>query len=141
MIIGSNVSLIEKLITYWHNFTFARYFGASLIALIVDIIIYSIAITVSILPSLSAALGYSVGIIIHWLVSSNFVFIGKKRSGGKLQLQRAFFAGSALLGLSLTIGIVQIITMAGIGAFWAKIIAVLVSFIVVYAVRKWGVFR
>ena len=140
--IAHNAShMVGRFINLWHRFTFARYFVASVIALIIDMIIYSIAIMTLVTPSLAAALGYSVGIIIHWLVSSNFVFIGKKRSGSKLQLQRAFFAGSALLGLGLTIGIVQIMTMLGTGAILAKIAAVGISFIAVYAIRKWGVFR
>ena len=141
MIAKNASNLVEQCISFWHRFTFARYFGASVVALIIDMIIYSAAILASIAPSIAAAIGYSIGIIIHWIVSSNFVFIGKKRSGSKLQLQRAFFAGSALLGLGLTIGIVQIMTIVGTGAILAKITAVGVSFIAVYAVRKWGVFR
>lgn len=141
MIASSATHMIQKLSIFWQSFTFARYFGASVVALIVDSAIYGIAILATIMPSIAAAIGYSVGIVIHWMVSSNFVFIGKKKTGAKLQLQRALFAGSALLGLGLTIGIVQMLTTLGSGPILAKIAAVGVSFIAVYAARKWGVFR
>lgn len=134
-------SLLQKLIAYWRSFTFARYFGASVIALIVDMLIYGGAILLSVIPSVASAIGYSVGIIVHWAMSSNFVFIGKKKQGVKLQLQRALFAGSALLGLGITIGTVQILTNANIGPIIAKLCAVIISFFTVYALRKWGVFR
>lgn len=134
-------SMIQKLIAYWRSFTFVRYFGASVIALIVDIIIYSGAILLSIMPSIASAIGYSIGIIVHWAMSSNFVFIGKKKQGVKLQLQRALFAGSALLGLGITIGTVQILTNADVGPIVAKLCAVIISFFTVYVLRKWGVFR
>jgi len=95
----------------------------------------------SMIPSIASAIGYSIGIVVHWMVSRNFVFIGKKREGTKLQLQRALFAGSALLGLGLTIVIVQLLSDAGTGPIFAKLCAVIVSFVAVYATRKWGVFR
>ncbi len=141
MIVEPNPSLIQKLVTYWDSLTFARYFGASVIALIIDIIIYSSAIFLSVAPSIASAIGYSVGIIVHWGMSSNFVFIGKKRQGTKLQLQRILFAGSALLGLGITITTVQILTSADIGPLIAKMCAIIISFFTVYMVRKWGVFR
>lgn len=112
-----------------------------MIALLFDMMIYGGAIIANVMPSIASAIGYSFGIIVHWAVSSNYVFVGKKRSGGKLQLQRALFAGSALLGLGITIAIVQILTTVGSGPIIAKLCAILVSFITVYAARKWGVFR
>lgn len=133
--------ILNQIASIWHDFTFARYFGASVIALLVDLFIYSGAIMASIVPSLASAIGYSVGIIVHWMVSSNFVFIGKKREGAKLQLQRALFAGSALLGLGITISVVKILSDVGTGPLIAKLCAVIVSFVAVYAIRKWGVFR
>ncbi len=141
MIADTASSLIQKLIAYWQSFTFARYFGASVIALIIDIFIYSAAIFLSVIPSVASAIGYSIGIIVHWALSSNFVFIGKKKQGVQLHFQRALFAGSALLGLGITIGTVQILTSADIGPIIAKLCAVIISFFTVYALRKWGVFR
>lgn len=141
MIADTASSLLQKLVAAWHSFTFARYFGASVIALIVDMLIYSGAILLSIIPSIASAIGYSIGIIVHWAMSSNLVFIGKKKQGAPLQWQRALFAGSALLGLGITIGTVQILTSADIGPIFAKLCAVIISFFTVYALRKWGVFR
>lgn len=133
--------MTQKLLALWHKYTFARYFGASVIALIIDIIIYSALITAAMIPSIASAIGYGVGIIVHWALSSNHVFIGKKKSGAKLQLQRALFASSALLGLGITIATVQILTQWGNGAIMAKLCAVIISFFTVYALRKWGIFR
>lgn len=134
-------SLWQGLLSIWQRFTLARYFGASVIALIIDMIIYGGAVIAGLIPSVASAIGYSIGIMAHWAISSNYVFIGKKKSGAKLQWQRALFAGSAILGLAITIGVVQILTDLGSGALLAKLCAIIISFSVVYISRKWSVFR
>jgi putative flippase GtrA len=125
----------------WQRFTLTRYFAASVVALSFDVATFWLLVQAAIAPALASAAGYSLGIVIHWLVSANHVFVGKKREGTALQLQRALFAGSALVGLGITVGVVAAMTAVGSHAVLAKGAAVGISFFVVYAMRKWGVFK
>lgn len=125
----------------WQQFTLTRYLAASVIALAFDLAVFGMGISLSFDPALASAIGYSVGIVVHWLVSAQYVFIGKRRDGAALQLQRALFAGSALVGLGITVGVVALASAGGAPAMAAKGAAVAISFFAVYALRKWGVFR
>ncbi len=125
----------------WQRFTFTRYLAASVVSLAFDMAIFSTLVALSVGAALASAIGYCVGIVIHWLVSADFVFTGKKRSGAALQLQQAMFAGSALIGLAITVVTVSMLSNAGVHAIAAKTVAVGISFIAVYIIRKWGVFR
>ena len=125
----------------WRQFTLTRYLAASVIALAFDLAVFGMGIFLGFDPALASGFGYCVGIIVHWLVSAQYVFVGKRREGTALQLQRAFFAGSAVVGLGLTVGVVAISSATGAHALTAKALAVGISFFAVYALRKWGVFR
>ncbi len=125
----------------WQRFTITRYLAASALALGFDIAIFGSLISLGFETAIASAVGYLSGIIVHWMVSANVVFPGKKRDGGALILQRALFAGSAFLGLAITVGVVSIASSAGLPAMAAKALAVLASFFAVYAVRKWGIFK
>lgn len=132
---------INSALDIWHRFTLSRYLLASVVALGCDVAVYFALVGMSLDTTFASALGYSIGIIVHWLISSQIVFVGKLREGTALHLQRALFAGSALLGLGLTVGIVAMFTSLGSDALTAKIAAIIVSFIAVYVTRKWGVFK
>ena len=132
---------INSALDIWHRFTLSRYLLASVVALGCDVAVYFALVGMSLDTTFASALGYSIGIIVHWLISSQIVFVGKLREGTALHLQRALFAGSALLGLGLTVGIVAMFTSMGSDALTAKIAAIIVSFIAVYVTRKWGVFK
>jgi putative flippase GtrA len=132
---------ITSALDIWHRFTLSRYLLASVVALGCDVAVYFALVGMSLDTTFASALGYSIGIIVHWLISSQIVFVGKLREGTALHLQRALFAGSALLGLGITVGIVAMFTSMGSDALTAKIAAIIVSFIAVYATRKWGVFK
>lgn len=94
------------------------------------------------LAGLAAALGYAIGTLVHWLISSRFVFPdrlsepGLKRSG-----QQAMFIASALLGLGLTTLIVSSADAAGLDPRIAKLFAMGLSFLTVWLVRLTWVFR
>jgi putative flippase GtrA len=51
------------------------------------------------------------------------------------------FAGSALVGLGITVATVEILGRFGIEPIASKAVAIGISFVAVYAMRKWGVFR
>lgn len=125
----------------WQRFAFTRYLAASIIALAIDLAIFSSLVAFDIAAAWASAIGYSAGIVVHWFISANIVFTGKSRTGAALHWQQALFAGSALLGLAVTVGTVAALTGIGIHAAPAKAAAVAISFAAVYALRKWGVFR
>lgn len=120
---------------------FSRYLAASALALALDVAVYALLVSNRIEPAAAAALGYSAGILLHWSVSSRFVFAGKRRDGARLHVQRALFLGSALAGLGITIGVVALADRLGADAALAKAAATAISFVAVYIFRKYGVFR
>ena len=132
---------IASALNIWHRFTITRYLVASVIALAFDVALFASMVTLGVDPTMASALGYCAGIIVHWMVSANIVFTGKTRDGAALHVQRALFAGSALVGLAITVFTVELLGRAGLHAIAAKGVAVGVSFGAVYAMRKWGVFR
>ncbi len=132
---------LSSALDIWQRFTFTRYLAASLVSLAFDLAIFSSILAFRFEASLASAIGYCAGIVVHWIVSANWVFAGKAREGGALHLQRAFFAGSALLGLAITVATVSLLSNAGVHAVAAKAVAVGLSFVIVYGARKWGVFR
>jgi putative flippase GtrA len=131
---------VSSMLVLWHRFTFTRYLAASVVSLAFDLAIFSSLVALHFAASLSSAIGYCAGIVIHWMVSAHVVFTGKSRTGNALQLQRVLFAGSALLGLAITVATVALLSNAGVHAIVAKGVAVGLSFVIVYATRKWGVF-
>ncbi len=125
----------------WDRFTFTRYLAASVVSLAFDVALFSTLVSLSVGAAIASAVGYCAGIVIHWLVSAQLVFTGKTKSGAALQMQRALFAGSALLGLGITVATVGVLSHFGVHPVPAKGVAIGISFFAVYAVRKWGVFR
>ncbi len=132
---------IASAMQLWQRFTITRYLIASVIALAFDVALFSSLVAVDIDPTLASAAGYCAGIVVHWLVSANFVFTGKARAGTALHIQRALFAGSAFAGLGITVATVELLGRAGIHPIPSKAAAVGISFFAVYGLRKWGVFR
>jgi putative flippase GtrA len=132
---------IASALVLWHRFTITRYLAASIIALAFDVALFASLIALGIDPTIASAAGYCAGIVIHWLVSANIVFVGKTRDGTALQVQRALFAGSALVGLGITVATVEILGRLGTHPIPSKGVAIGISFVAVYAMRKWGVFR
>ncbi|APG61691.1 hypothetical protein LPB140_01275 [Sphingorhabdus lutea] len=136
----------------WSRFTFTRYLAASVIALAFDTAVYSSLLMVAddplilsilgiITPSLASAIGYIVGIIVHWIISTNIVFVGKVAEGSKMAVQGTLFLATALMGLAITVGIVSLFHGFGANPLLAKAVAVIASFIAVYYSRKLGVFK
>ena len=126
----------------WLNrFSITRYLLASIVSLAFDVALFMVLVAFASDPGWASAAGYSAGIIVHWLISSTFVFPGKTREGGGLQLQRLGFVGTAILGLGITVSIVSGLTELEILPVVAKGAAVFVSFFAVYVTRKYGVFR
>ncbi len=124
------------------DIVFLRYIAASAIALAVDIGSFLALLALGTPAVAAAAVGYSLGILAHWLVSSRAVFTaGVAERGPERTRQKALFVGSALLGLGLTTAIVGIGGFSGLDPRLAKLIAVLTSFTLTWLMREKIVFR
>jgi len=124
------------------DITFLRYIAASAMALGVDMGTFLALLAAGALPTVAAAMGYSFGIITHWLLSSRAVFTdGVADRGPERTRQKALFVVSALLGLALTTGIVGLGGLAGLDPRLAKLAAIAASFTVTWLMREKIVFR
>jgi putative flippase GtrA len=118
------------------RFMFARYLLASICALSSDMILFLGLTYVGLWPVQSAFAGYAAGLMVHWMISSRYVF----GVGEGSHRQRAGFVASALVGMALTVTIVAAVTAMGGSPALGKLLSVPASFLAVYAIRKHGVF-
>lgn len=119
-----------------------RYLFASAGALAVDMGSFLALLSLGLFPALASAVGYSLGILCHWLLSSRAVFHDTVASGGIARTrQKALFVVSALLGLALTTMIVGGADLAGIDPRIAKLAAIAASFTLTWLLRAKVVFR
>lgn len=139
--VGTWVGNLPGPLALLNRFSITRYLLASIVSLAFDVALFMVLVAFASDPGWSSAAGYSAGIVIHWLISSSFVFPGKTREGAALQLQRVGFIATAILGLGITVSIVSWLTDLGTLPVIAKGAAVFVSFFAVYLTRKFGVFR
>lgn len=121
---------------------FVRYVLASVGALAVDVGSFLALMAVGVAPALASAIGYSFGILAHWLMSSRAVFQGHVASGGRARArQKALFVISALLGLAMTTAIVAAGDWSGVDPRLAKVFAIVASFTATWLIRSRIVFR
>lgn len=114
----------------------ARYLLASICALSLDMALF-LGLSRAGLPNAIAATGgYGAGLLLHWVISTRFVFACDRPSHG----QRIAFVASAAVGLLVTIIIIEFLSRLGLGQAISKLFAIPVSFGAVYAIRKYGVF-
>lgn len=119
-----------------------RYGLASVAALAVDMGTFLALLATGLAAAPASALGYSIGIITHWLISSRAVFIGRVAiRGPERTRQKALFVGSALVGLALTTTIVGAGELAGLDPRLAKLVAIGASFAATWLLRSRIVFR
>ena len=116
---------------------FARYLLASIAALACDFATFLILDHGSAAPMIAALGGYLVGPIVHWVISVRFVF---DLAGGPTHVQRIGFVVSAAIGLGITMALVGALSAVGVAPAIAKLLSVPVSFLSVYAIRKYGLF-
>src|SRR3546814_5013238 len=85
------------------RFTFTRYLLASICALSADFALFMLLHRLGASPALAALGGYSGGLVLHWMLSTQFVFeMRKPPTHG----QRIAFILSALIGMAITMGLV-----------------------------------
>ena len=133
---------IASIIAKLSDVRFVRYVCASVGALAVDVGSFLALMSLGVMAAPASALGYSLGILAHWLMSSRAVFQDSVASGGVARTrQKALFVISALIGLALTTAIVGVGDWSGIDPRLAKAAAIVVSFLVTWLIRSRIVFR
>lgn len=121
---------------------FVRYVLASVGALAVDVGSFLALMALGMAAAPASAVGYSLGIVAHWLMSSRAVFQDRVASGGTARTQqKALFVISALVGLALTTAIVAAGVAGGLDPRIAKGAAIVVSFLATWLIRSKIVFR
>lgn len=119
----------------------SRYLAASAVALAFDMGSFLLLLAVGVAAAPASALSYSLGILVHWFISSRAVFVsGVADRGPARTRQKALFVVSALVGLALTAGIVGLGSAIGVDPRLAKIAAVGVSFVATWLLRARIVF-
>jgi putative flippase GtrA len=119
---------------------FLRYFAASAVALGVDAGLFALAMRLGLGYPLAAALGFSTGVAVAYLISVYWVF--EARSVHSRALEFALFVGVGALGLGLTELILWIgIGMLGLAPMVAKLVAAGGVFLFNFGVRKILLFR
>ena len=120
----------------------ARYLAASVGALAVDMGAFLGLLTVGMAAGPASALGYSLGIAAHWLMSSRAVFHDRVAERGRGRMvQKTLFVISALAGLALTFALVSLGEQAGFDPRLAKLVAIGASFALTYVLRSQVVFK
>lgn len=134
--------LVTELIDRVRNFRLARYFGASVIALVADVGAFLLLLEIGVIAAGASAASYSLGILVHWLVSSRKVFHDSVAAAGNARTrQKVLFLVSALLGLGLTTLIVGTGDFAGLDPRLAKLVAIAASFTLTWQLRSRVIFR
>ena len=141
-------ALAQRLGTLWQatlhgDVRWMRYVLASVVALATDAGLFLILLGTGMSAWSASAVGYSSGILVHWLVSSRIVFAdgAATRGSDERTKQKALFVGAALIGLAITTAIVGGGEAAGLDARLAKLVAIAVSFQATYLLRARIVFR
>lgn len=133
---------MTALISRLTDIRLVRYLLASVGALAVDVGTFLVLLSMGMWAAGASAIGYSLGIIAHWLMSSRAVFIGNVAERGSARTkQKTLFVISALIGLAITTAIVWAADAAGSDPRIAKIIAIAISFTTTWILRSRVVFR
>jgi putative flippase GtrA len=112
----------------------SRYSAASALALTLDFAVYLLLTAGEMQPVLAGVIGYSTGLLLHFVLSSRFVFA---HTAAKAQA-RLFgeFALSGLAGIGTTAVVMALATgAAGLPGLPAKALAAGASFLLVYWLR------
>lgn len=121
---------------------FKKYLIVSALSLVVDYASYVAMIRFfAVPPPLAAAGGYLVGLVVNYLLATRYVFLAGPLSGHRFGEFLAY-ATTGLAGMAVSAGTVWACDLAGVSNIHIdKATAVAVSFFVVYALRKFVLFR
>lgn len=117
-----------------------RYTAVNLASLALDYAVFLPLTAASGLPVLASAVAYAAAFALNYKLTRRFVFAGQGAHKGERRLFAEFMA-SGVLGLGLTAAVTGAgVYGLGLSAVGAKTVAVVISFIVLYAVRSRLVF-
>jgi len=118
----------------------SRYAVVSLLAMALDYTVYLSLVHTGMRPMLAGVIGYPMGLLLHFALSTSFVFDLSAVDKARLRLFGEF-ALSGVAGLAVTTIVIATATdVAGLPALPAKILATGVSFLIVYSLRRGVVF-
>lgn len=138
MIAGAVIPMFDRL----RRITLVRYGLASVAALAVDMGLFLALLRAGIAATPASAVGYAVGIAVHWFASSRAVFSGQLAQAGLARTrQQILFVVSALIGLALTMVVVGLLSALGMDPRLAKLGAIFASFVATWLLRQRIVFR
>jgi len=138
----ANSMTASTILAKLRDIRFLRYVLASVGALAVDVGSFLALLSLGVAAAPASAVGYSLGILAHWLMSSRAVFQDSVAVGGAARTrQKALFVISALIGLALTTAIVGVGDWSGVHPLIAKGGAIVISFIATWLIRSRIVFR
>ena len=140
---NSGGTRVIKLANRLRGNVFLRYVAVSVGALATDMIVFLLLLETGMPGTAASAVGYSVGIFAHWILSSRKVFndrVSEKGTAARMQ-QKAMFLASALIGLVLTIIVVGAGTALGMDPRVAKVAAIATAFVLTYLLRNVVIFR
>ncbi len=119
-----------------------RYLFASVGALAVDVGCFLLLLSGGMMAAAASAVGYSAGILAHWVLSSRTVFTDSVAERGRERTkQKALFVISALAGLAVTTAIVGAADYLAFDPRPAKLVAIAASFTLTWLLRSRVVFR
>ena len=120
---------------------YVRYVGASAIALGLDTGCFLLLIAAHLPPVAASGIGYTLGVVAHWLISSRAVFVAELAGDDAGRRRQALlFVLTALVGLATTMAIVGTGHALGLDARLAKLVAIVVSFQTTWLLRRRIVF-
>jgi putative flippase GtrA len=119
---------------------FSRYTVVSALALVLDFSVYLLLAAGGMKVALAGALGYACGLALHYVLSVRYVF--DPRAANKAQTRLlAEFALSGFAGMAITALVIAVtVDVGSMPLLPAKVLAVGVSFLVVFALRRGVVF-
>lgn len=133
---------MRRLVDHVARLRFIRYTLVSAIALAADTGSFLVLLALGAAAMPASAVSYTLGIGVHWLMSSHVVFSDTLADpGAERNRQKLFFTGAALVGLALTTLIVGAATHLGVNPRLAKLVAIGVSFTTTWCLRRWFVFE
>lgn len=130
-----------KLFEQFSSAQFLRYFAASAGALAVDMGGFLLLLNTALPAGICAAISYMLGMVVNWFLLSRSVFAtGTHDAGPERTRQKALFLFTTWGGLAATTGIVSVADLIGADVRLSKGLAVCVSFVLNYFVRKHFIF-
>jgi putative flippase GtrA len=118
----------------------SRYTVVSALALALDFTVYLLLGAGGTTGALAGAIGYACGLALHYLLSVRYVFDAAAAHKAQSRLMTEF-ALSGLAGMAITALVIAVtVDLGGMPLLPGKILAVGVSFIVVFALRRSVVF-